>query len=173
MNLYGSNDRPESHNNNKLLSLSLPERDHVPSLLLAVMVPGDRVHFQHLRHFHETAEVYALAERHGQPLVDHRALAHAPRRVGHVLQEPAKNHNVCLMRRSVIVRLIIMCSLTRAGRVCRSWSVCPIRNTGRGRTASSCHTGECTLTSIFVGRFRRKPRTEPCAGKTIFNIIYI
>jgi len=89
MNLY---DRPESHNNNNILS-GLPERDHVPSLLLAVMVPGDRVHFQHLRHFHETAEVYALAERHGQPLVDHRALAHAPRRVGHVLKEPAKNHN--------------------------------------------------------------------------------
>lgn len=44
-----------------------------------MMVPGDGVHFQHLRHLHETAEVYALAERHGQSLVNHRALAHASR----------------------------------------------------------------------------------------------
>lgn len=68
----------------------LPERNHVASLLLAVMVPGDRVHFQYLRHFNETAQVHALAKRHGQLPVDHRALAHASRRVGHVLQEPAQ-----------------------------------------------------------------------------------
>lgn len=68
----------------------IPERDHVPSLFLAVMVPGDRVHFQHLRHFDETTEMHALAERHGQPFVDHGTLAHGPRRVGHVLQEPAR-----------------------------------------------------------------------------------
>lgn len=71
-----------------MCEVTVPERDHVTSFFLAVMVPGDRVHFQHLRHFHETTEVHALAERDGQPLVDHRALAHPTRRVGHVLQEP-------------------------------------------------------------------------------------
>lgn len=55
----------------------LPERNHVASLFLAVMIPGDWVHFKHLRHFNETAQVHALAKRHGQLPVDHRALAHA------------------------------------------------------------------------------------------------
>lgn len=68
------------------LDAYLPERDHVTSLFFAVMVPGDRIYFQHLWHFHETAEVHALAERHGQSLVDNWAFAHAPRRVSHVLQ---------------------------------------------------------------------------------------
>ncbi|KAE9537219.1 hypothetical protein AGLY_006242 [Aphis glycines] len=120
------NDQPESY---IILLLGLPERDHVPPLLFAMMVPGDGVHFQHLRHLYETAEVYALAERHGQSL------------------------------------------LTRVGRVCRSWSVCPIRNTDRGRIVSSCRIGECTLTSIFVEHFHRTLRTGPCAGKKYNSVI--
>lgn len=51
------------------------------------MVPGDRVHFQHLWHTDETTEVHALAKRHRQPLVDHITVANALRCVGHVLQK--------------------------------------------------------------------------------------
>lgn len=65
--------------------LFLPEGNHVAALLLAVVVPGNRVYFQNLWHFYEAAKVHALAKRHGQPLVTRQTFAYTPRRVGHVL----------------------------------------------------------------------------------------